>query len=213
MVFFPIAARRSGNLMNLDLERAVLLRTPQELPRVRRSINLSGELWARRMVAKVERSTIRMEHSRGTVLLRWRSGRLIVICFETPDGKSSPHTCAVQCSFHVGCRGRGQEVPGEDPVLTSWYVKGFSTGLQHGDSEGATEWLQIISTCKHFFGCTIVLRPSTLVRDSIFDVPCALQTTWRLLGIQTMRIYQRRCFQSTISLFSKLVSRTRRSRV
>jgi beta-D-xylosidase 4 len=51
--------------------------------------------------------------------------------------------------------GRGLEVPGEDPVLTSEYVKHFSAGLQYGDTGmpgTEAEELQIISTCKHFFG-------------------------------------------------------------
>jgi beta-D-xylosidase 4 len=48
--------------------------------------------------------------------------------------------------------GRGQEVPGEDPVLTSEYVRHFSAGLQYGNVGEESEWLQIISTCKHFFG-------------------------------------------------------------
>eukprot|EP00656_Telonema_subtile_P009230 TRINITY_DN14333_c0_g2_i1.p1 TRINITY_DN14333_c0_g2~~TRINITY_DN14333_c0_g2_i1.p1 ORF type:complete len:947 (-),score=234.31 TRINITY_DN14333_c0_g2_i1:226-3066(-) len=51
--------------------------------------------------------------------------------------------------------GRGQEVPGEDPVLTSEYVRHFSEGLQHGDGQESTSELQIISTCKHFFGYDI----------------------------------------------------------
>jgi beta-glucosidase-like glycosyl hydrolase len=45
-------------------------------------------------------------------------------------------------------------VPGEDPVLTSEYVKHFSQGLQYGDGQDVNE-LQIISTCKHFFGYDI----------------------------------------------------------
>jgi beta-D-xylosidase 4 len=52
--------------------------------------------------------------------------------------------------------GRGQEVPGEDPVLTSEYVKHFSQGLMHGDTDHVDvdpDHLQIISTCKHFAGC------------------------------------------------------------
>ena len=54
-------------------------------------------------------------------------------------------------------RGRGQEVPGEDPTLTSEYVKHYSNGLQHGDTPGDDEepYLQILSTCKHFFGYDI----------------------------------------------------------
>jgi hypothetical protein len=52
--------------------------------------------------------------------------------------------------------GRGQEVPGEDPKLTSEYVTHFSNGIQHGNtSSGGTAALQIISTCKHFLGYDI----------------------------------------------------------
>lgn len=46
----------------------------------------------------------------------------------------------------------------QDPVLTSEYVKHFSQGLQHGDTnhdDVDPEHLQIISTCKHFFGYDI----------------------------------------------------------
>lgn len=39
-------------------------------------------------------------------------------------------------------------------MLTSEYVKHYSNGLQHGDTPGDDEepYLQILSTCKHFFG-------------------------------------------------------------
>ena len=40
-------------------------------------------------------------------------------------------------------------------MLTSEYVKHFSQGLQHGDVDVDLEHLQIISTCKHFFGYDI----------------------------------------------------------
>lgn len=54
--------------------------------------------------------------------------------------------------------GRGQEVPGEDPVLTSEYVKHFSQGLMYGDTQHGDvdpNHLQILSTCKHFAGYDI----------------------------------------------------------
>ena len=53
---------------------------------------------------------------------------------------------------------RGQEVPGEDPVLTSEYVKHFSAGLMHGEGGSGDidpDHLQILSTCKHFLGYDI----------------------------------------------------------
>jgi beta-glucosidase-like glycosyl hydrolase len=49
-------------------------------------------------------------------------------------------------------------VPGEDPVLTSEYVKHFSAGLMHGEGGSGDidpDHLQILSTCKHFLGYDI----------------------------------------------------------
>ena len=49
-------------------------------------------------------------------------------------------------------------MPGEDPVLTSEYVKHFSQGLMYGDTNHVDvdpDHLQIISTCKHFAGYDI----------------------------------------------------------
>lgn len=43
--------------------------------------------------------------------------------------------------------GRGQEVPGEDPYLTSEYVAQYSRALQGADSGRYTK---VVSTCKHF---------------------------------------------------------------
>ena len=43
--------------------------------------------------------------------------------------------------------GRGQEVPGEDPYLTSEYVARYSRALQEGDDP---RYLKLISSCKHF---------------------------------------------------------------
>ena len=47
--------------------------------------------------------------------------------------------------------GRGQEVPGEDPHLTSEYVVAFVRALQEGDTVKDPDYLQVIATCKHFF--------------------------------------------------------------
>ena len=44
--------------------------------------------------------------------------------------------------------GRGQEVPGEDPELTSHYAVNFVRGLQEGED---SRFLKTIATCKHFF--------------------------------------------------------------
>jgi beta-glucosidase-like glycosyl hydrolase len=44
--------------------------------------------------------------------------------------------------------GRNQEVPGEDPLLTSKYAMNFVHGLQSGDED--KKHIQIIATCKHF---------------------------------------------------------------
>lgn len=52
-------------------------------------------------------------------------------------------------------------MPGEDPELTSEYVRHFSRGLQYGDTNWTTsaapapDHIQVISTCKHFFGYDI----------------------------------------------------------
>ena len=43
--------------------------------------------------------------------------------------------------------GRGQEVPGEDPYLTSEYVARYSRALQEGDDP---RYFKLISSCKHF---------------------------------------------------------------
>jgi beta-glucosidase-like glycosyl hydrolase len=42
--------------------------------------------------------------------------------------------------------GRGQETPGEDPYLTSQYVKNFVTGLQGPDAK----YLKVSACCKHY---------------------------------------------------------------
>jgi beta-glucosidase-like glycosyl hydrolase len=56
-----------------------------------------------------------------------------------------PHTriCALQQRW-----GRGQEVPSEDPTLSSKYATQFVRGMQ----EGALypKYLKTIATCKHF---------------------------------------------------------------
>ena len=54
-------------------------------------------------------------------------------------------------------------MPGEDPSLTSEYVRQFCHGLQHGDPAASApgpaavgdDQLQVISTCKHFLGYDI----------------------------------------------------------
>ena len=43
--------------------------------------------------------------------------------------------------------GRGQEVPGEDPLVSAEYVAHYSTGLQSMDD---SKYLKVVSTCKHF---------------------------------------------------------------
>eukprot|EP00301_Raphidiophrys_heterophryoidea_P027560 c9709_g2_i1.p1 GENE.c9709_g2_i1~~c9709_g2_i1.p1 ORF type:complete len:924 (+),score=247.23 c9709_g2_i1:172-2943(+) len=43
--------------------------------------------------------------------------------------------------------GRGQEVPGEDPLLTSEYVTHYSRGLQEGPD---SKYIRVVSTAKHF---------------------------------------------------------------
>eukprot|EP00041_Stephanoeca_diplocostata_P032218 m.1026122 g.1026122 ORF g.1026122 m.1026122 type:complete len:760 (+) comp24107_c2_seq13:156-2435(+) len=43
--------------------------------------------------------------------------------------------------------GRNQEVPGEDPTLTSRYAENYIQGIQFGEDP---DHIQIIATCKHF---------------------------------------------------------------
>ena len=43
--------------------------------------------------------------------------------------------------------GRGQETPGEDPLLTSKYAVGYVTGLQDA---GAGDSLKVAACCKHY---------------------------------------------------------------
>lgn len=45
------------------------------------------------------------------------------------------------------CRGRGQEVPGEDPFLTSQYVMEYSYNMGYGED---TKYLKLVSTAKHY---------------------------------------------------------------
>ena len=45
--------------------------------------------------------------------------------------------------------GRGQETPGEDPLLTSKYAVGYVTGLQDAGS-GAGDSLKVAACCKHY---------------------------------------------------------------
>jgi len=47
--------------------------------------------------------------------------------------------------------GRGQETPGEDPLLTSKYAVGYVTGLQDaGSGAGAGDSLKVAACCKHY---------------------------------------------------------------
>ena len=45
--------------------------------------------------------------------------------------------------------GRGQETPGEDPLLTSKYAAGYVRGLQKTD-DGDTDKLKVAACCKHY---------------------------------------------------------------
>lgn len=45
--------------------------------------------------------------------------------------------------------GRGQETPGEDPLLTSNYGSGYVRGLQQTDSEDKSR-LKVAACCKHY---------------------------------------------------------------
>jgi beta-D-xylosidase 4 len=45
--------------------------------------------------------------------------------------------------------GRGQETPGEDPLLSSKYGAGYVKGLQQRD-DGDTNGLKVAACCKHY---------------------------------------------------------------
>ncbi|CBI40698.3 unnamed protein product, partial [Vitis vinifera] len=45
--------------------------------------------------------------------------------------------------------GRGQETPGEDPLLSSKYASGYVRGLQQSD-DGSPDRLKIAACCKHY---------------------------------------------------------------
>lgn len=45
--------------------------------------------------------------------------------------------------------GRGQETPGEDPVLTSQYAVAYVKGLQQRD-DGNKQKLKVAACCKHY---------------------------------------------------------------
>jgi beta-D-xylosidase 4 len=47
--------------------------------------------------------------------------------------------------------GRGQETPGEDPLLASRYAVGYVTGLQDAGAGNATDGaLKVAACCKHY---------------------------------------------------------------
>ena len=45
--------------------------------------------------------------------------------------------------------GRGQETPGEDPLLASKYAAGYVKGLQQTD-DGDSNKLKVAACCKHY---------------------------------------------------------------
>ena len=45
--------------------------------------------------------------------------------------------------------GRGQETPGEDPLLSSKYASGYVRGLQQSD-DGSPDRLKVAACCKHY---------------------------------------------------------------
>ena len=45
--------------------------------------------------------------------------------------------------------GRGQETPGEDPLLSSKYGSSYVTGLQHSDDADPNK-LKVAACCKHY---------------------------------------------------------------
>jgi len=45
--------------------------------------------------------------------------------------------------------GRGQETPGEDPLLSSKYASGYVKGLQQTD-DGDSNKLKVAACCKHY---------------------------------------------------------------
>lgn len=46
--------------------------------------------------------------------------------------------------------GRGQETPGEDPLLSSKYGAGYVQGLQRQTDDGNSDRLKVAACCKHY---------------------------------------------------------------
>ena len=88
-----------------------------------------------------------------------------------PDSEFS-NSVSPRCRSDASCRcccsvnlfrdprwGRGQEVPGECPLLTSVFIQRWASGLQSGDDP---RYLQAIASPKHFLACEPHRRPSRL---------------------------------------------------
>ena len=56
------------------------------------------------------------------------------------------------CSCGLCAAGRGQETPGEDPVLNSDYAEGFVSGFQTGEDP---HHLKASCCCKHYAGYSL----------------------------------------------------------
>ena len=78
------------------------------------------------------------------------------------NGLSRSHADCRCCSvnlFRDPRWGRGQEVPGECPLLTSVFIQRWASGLQSGDDP---RYLQAIASPKHFLACEPHRRPNPL---------------------------------------------------
>ena len=77
----------------------------------------------------------------------------------SPRCRSDRRCCCSVNLFRDPRWGRGQEVPGECPLLTSIFIQRWASGLQSGDDP---RYLQAIASPKHFLACEPHRRPNPL---------------------------------------------------
>ena len=98
---------------------------------------------------------------------RWGRGQV---------GGSSELVCVCRCVELTGPRWLPlQETPGEDPQLTSTYVKHYVQGMQGGVDN---HYLKVSSCCKHYDGIHGCRVPTILVHDML---TCGTWFAWSSL--------------------------------